>query len=478
MSDLPTIITAAGLQPQAPVDLRTQLINLVAASNPGYTSDLPGTLIEDIASTDVGALVLMDQARIALINSLTPFGANVFLLTQLGNIYGVPQGGASNTTVQVVFTGSPGFTIPVGFVVSDGQHQYVVTDGGILNGAGTSGNMSTVATQTGSWAVPANTVTQLVTQPPAGVSLSVDNPLSGTPGGAAQTMDEYRAQVLRAGLAASQSMARFVKTLLRNVQGAQERLIAVRQKTPQPGQCGAWEIIVGGTADNYQVANAIFLGIADISSLQGSTINVTGITNASPGVVTTDLTHGLTTGEATVITGLNGMTPLNGLSLAVTVLDPHTFSVGVDTTFYPPWISGGVVSPNSRNVVVTIDDYPDVYTIPFVVPPQQTVTIIATWNTTDQNFVSDATVAALASPALVNYVNSIAVGQPIILYELESTFSSAVANVLAPQQLTRMVFTVDIDGVGVLPESGTGIIAGDPESFLFASAASVQVTRG
>src|SRR5687767_10844170 len=113
---LPTIVTAAGLQPIAPIDLRTQLINSVAATNPGYTADLPGTLIEDIASTDVGALIICDQARVDTINSVTPYGANVFLLVQLGNIYGVPLGGATNTGVQVVFTGSAGFVITPGFV--------------------------------------------------------------------------------------------------------------------------------------------------------------------------------------------------------------------------------------------------------------------------------------------------------------------------------------------------------------------------
>ena len=38
---------------------------------------------------------------------------------------------------------------------------------------------------------------------------------------------------------------------------------------------------------------------------------------------------------------------------------------------------------------------------------------------------------------------------------------AAVATVLDPQLLTRMVFTVVIDGVTVAPTSGTGIIAGD-----------------
>jgi len=44
--------------------------------------------------------------------------------------------------------------------------------------------------------------------------------------------------------------------------------------------------------------------------------------------------------------------------------------------------------------------------------------------------------------------------------------------------LTRMVFAVSINGVGVAPSTGTGIIAGDPESYFLATSASVQITRG
>ena len=117
---LPTVITAAGLQPQSPATLRANLVAAVAAQNPGYTADLPGSLIEDIASTDVGALVVCDQARVDLVNSLSPYAANAQLLIQLGNISGVQQGTTSNTSVYVVFSGTVGFVVSPGFTVSDG----------------------------------------------------------------------------------------------------------------------------------------------------------------------------------------------------------------------------------------------------------------------------------------------------------------------------------------------------------------------
>lgn len=471
MADLPTIMTAAGLQPTAPVDLRKRLTDAVAATNPGYTADLPGTLIEDIASTDVGALVQADQFRVELINSLTPHGANEFLLAQLGAIYGVPLGAPTNTTVQVQFTGDAGFVVPPGFTVSDGTYQYVVRDGGVVGASGT-GNLTAVANQTGEWPVPAGTVTQIVTSVPSGVTLAVNNLLAGSPGLPAPSMTEYRAAVLRAGLAASQGMLRTLKTALRNVTGVQERLISARAVRD------GWQILVGGSGDNYQVAGAIFNALLDLTSLRASVIAVTGISQANPGVVTTDIKHLLTTGQVITITGIAGMTALNGVPLTVTVVDPHTFTVGIDTSIYPAWASGGEVSPNARNVQVHINDYPDKYLVPFVVPALQPVHITATWNTSALNFVGGATIAALTSPALVAYINAIPAGQPIIVYELENAFRDAVSAVLPPQLLTRMVFAVSIDGVGVDPEAGTGVIAGDPESYFLISETDVTVTQG
>lgn len=477
MTDLPTVMTGAGLLPTAPVDLRTRLVALVAATNPGYTADLPGTLIEDIASTDVAALVQCDQLRVELINSLTPHGANEFLLTQLGTIYGVPRGAATNTSVYVQFTGSVGFVIPVGFIVSDGSYQYVVQTSGVIGPGGT-GNLLAIATQTGSWAVPANSVTNLVTSIPTGITVNVNNPLAGTPAIASQSLTEYRTQVLRSGLAASQGMARYLKTLLRNIPGVQERLISVRQKPPGPFSCGAWEVMVGGSGDSYQIASAIFNAIFDVSALVPSSINVTSISKANPGIVTTDINHLLTEGQVIEISSAVGMVEINNIPLTIHVIDSKTFSVGISTIPFATWVSGGVVTPNARNVSVYIDDYPDTYLIPFVIPPSQTVNIVVTWNTSAPNFVGAASVSAITTPALVDYINNIPAGQPIILYELENAFRDAVATILAPQLITRMLFSVSIDGIGVLPVDSTGVIPGDPESYLIASPDSIQVVQG
>ena len=473
MTDLPIVMSVSGAQPTPPVVLLSQLIAAVTATNPGYTANLPGTLIEDISSTDVYAVALCDQARVELVNSLTPLGANLFLLNQLGQQAGVYQGASSNPSVYCVFTGPAGFVIAQGFTVSDGTYQYVVQDSSLIATGGTSSPVYCLANQSGSWSIAPGTVTVIVTSLPNGVTVTVTNPLAGLPGGTAETEASYRARVLQAGLAASQGMPSYLKTLLGQVPGVSPRLIAVKQPITEVG----WEVICGG-GDPYAVANAIFQGLFDISVLSGSIMAVSGITKASPGVVTTVLNHGLSSGNTALLTGVVGMTELNGVPLTITVLTETTFSIGIDTSGYTAYVSGGVVSPNPRNIGVTIYDYPDAYGITFVNPPLQTVTAAVTWNTTLVNFTQQAAVAQLGAPALVAYINSVPVGQPLNLFEMQTVFGAAVANIIPPQNLTRLVITVAINGIGTAPTSGTGIIPGDPESYFEATTNAVTVTQG
>jgi hypothetical protein len=554
-STFPIVVTAAGLQPTPPATLLNMLLTLVASTNPGYTANLPGSLIEDISSTDVGALALCNQAMVETVNSLTPYGANAFLLRQLGQQFGVQLNAASSTSVFVQFESDPGFVIGKGFTVSDGTHQYALSDGGVIGSDGLSELLFAVATVSGTWVVPAGTVTQLVTSVPPSITMTVTNPSSGTPGADAETQEDYRVAVLQAGLAAAQGMATMLKTQLRNVPGVQPRLVSAVQIAG-----GGWEILCGG-GDPYQVAYAIFRGVLDITSLVGSTMSISGITQANPGVVTTTLNHGYATGNNVTIAGVNP-TNYNGSFQAITLTEKkfglglafagraltalswssaaggtatgstgsaHGVTVGstfvisgadptayngthvaiagttgnvlkwaltpnpgatvtpgslaagvanVDTTGFPAYVSGGVCTPNARNIVVSLQDYPDVYNIPYVNPPQQTVTMAVTWNTTAMNFVSDAAIQQYAAPALVDYVNSIAVGQPMNELVMKTVFQAAISSILPAALLTRLVFAVSINGVATPDQAGTGIIAGDTESYFFAQTTGITVTRG
>ena len=408
---LPIVMSPAGLTPQLPVDLRAQLDALVtAAVTAGYTSRLPGSLIEDLASTAVFALTLCDQAAVETVNSLTPYGANPFVLNALGQQYGFPAGVTSNTSVYLVFTGQPGYVIQPGFQASDGTYQYTVQDGGTVASGGQSLPLYAVCTTAGSFAVPAGSVNALATSVPASISaptppavpLSVTNPEPGTPGGPAETADAYRARVYEGIQAPATGTPAKLKSQLKNIPGVQARLVSVRQVTTSPS---GYQVLCGG-GDPYLVAGTIYENIPDFTSLQGSPIN------------------------------------------------------------------------SARNVTVSVIDPPDVYSITFVNPPAQTTTVAVTWNTTAPNFVSDDAVAQATSQALVNYINSVVAGQPLNLIVMRATFTSAIAAMLDPSLIDRLVFTVTINGSEIAPTTNTDIIPGDPESFFSATSTAVVVTRG
>lgn len=403
MSDLPVVITQAGAQPTPPQELYDRLITSVAAKVPGYTANLPPALITDLASTSTGAIALLDHALVDTINSVTPYGANIPLLQQLGSIYGVQRGIGTNTSVLVVFMGSPGFVVPRGLIVSDGNHQYAVQNNAIIPAGGQSASVYCLATASGSWAVPAGTVTQIITSIPAKITLSVTNTVEGLPGLEEQTNADYRAQVMDAGMFAVQGTPDELKSALASVAGVHANLIAFRQV-----ELGKWAIIVGG-GDPYEVSRAIYQSVPDISML------------------TADV------------------------------------------------VSGSGYAPHKE--VITINDFPDTYIIPYVVPSSQAATVMLTWDTTGTVFTDPASVSVLAVPAIVDYVNDVYVGQPINIYQLQTLFQKAVSSVLSVEQISLIRIRVAIDGVIVEPDPNTGLVSGDYYKYFTTDASHVTVQK-
>lgn len=465
-------LTTAGAIPATPQELRDTEIAIATSLSSGLTANLPASLVEDISSTAAGALVIQDQAFVDLINSISPYTANAFLLYQLGAVYGVEQGRGSNTSVYVTFSGNVGYIIPRGFVVSDGNHQYRVQDGGIIPDSGVSSPLFCIATSSGSWAVPANTVTTLVTSIPSGFIITCTNQSAGITGATTQSLESYQAQVIQGGLATAIGVPNFIRVNLGRVTGVQPNLVAVRSLGSNQ-----WQIICGG-GDPYQTAYAIFNSVPDISVLVGSTLSVAGITNSTFAVVTTDQNHGYASGQVAEINGANGMTEINGVPFVVTVIDEKTFSTDIDSTGFGTWTDGGVVTPNLKNQLISVYDYPDTYEIPFVVPPAQTIEISLTWNTIFPNYVAPDSVAQLAQPPIASYINNTYVGQPINIFEIQNLFQNSVSSIIPPNYISKIDIIVTINGIPTSPASGTGIVYGDSESYFSTSNALITIVEG
>ena len=92
----------------------------------------------------------------------------------------------------------------------------------------------------------------------------------------------------------------------------------------------------GAGAGNYAID--ITTGIVTFVEDSGQT--VTSATQANPCVITT-ATHGLTTGDTVELSFSVNMTELDGQTVTVTVISPTTFSIGVDSTSYSAYSTGG-----------------------------------------------------------------------------------------------------------------------------------------
>ncbi|HED3095523.1 baseplate J/gp47 family protein [Citrobacter freundii] len=403
MSDLPIIMTEAGAQPTPPKTLLANLINRVSQKVPGYTANLPAGLITDLASTATGAIALIDQARVDLINSCSPYGANIPLLLQLGNIYGVQQGEGTNTSVYVVFSGLPGFPIPKGFTVSDGNNQYSVVRDTVIPTSGQTAPVYCLATSEGSWAVPAGSVTQVITSVPKTQEVTCTNLTAGLPGAGEQSYSSYRSQVMQSGMQTAEGTPTCFRTELEKVDGVQENLISFRQST-----LGKWVAVVGG-GDPFEVAYAIFKAVPDISVLTNDVSNPSG-------------------------------------------------------------------APVEKKTV-QISVYPDTYTLPYVVPSSQNATVLVTWNTASTTYIDPDGIAKAVQQPIADYVNAIAVGQPVNLFEIQDIFMQSVASLVPASMISMIQVQIGINGAIKPPDANSSLVYGDTYSYFSTSPSQVQVKQ-
>lgn len=111
---------------------------------------------------------------------------------------------------------------------------------------------------------------------------------------------------------------------------------------------------VSGTVTVYRNASPVTVGAAPgniaidyttgiVTFVPDATDAISAITQANPGKITTGAAHGLSNGQLVYLDGIAGMTQLNGQVVTVTVVDADEFTIGVNTTAYGAYTSGGTV---------------------------------------------------------------------------------------------------------------------------------------
>lgn len=88
-------------------------------------------------------------------------------------------------------------------------------------------------------------------------------------------------------------------------------------------------------------------GEESLAGLSGSPLTITGITQANPAVITLSAaTTVLRTGHEVELSGITGMTELNGLRVSVIRLSSTQFQLrGIDSTGFGAYVSGGSCAP-------------------------------------------------------------------------------------------------------------------------------------
>ncbi len=109
---------------------------------------------------------------------------------------------------------------------------------------------------------------------------------------------------------------------------------------------GAYAFIQGVLGNTN--ANTSPTGESQISLLPS--LFVSGASNANPCVITTTVAHGFTNGDIVKIDGVVGNHAANG-TWAISGASGNTFTIPIDTTLYPQYSSGGIVTPADKFTV-------------------------------------------------------------------------------------------------------------------------------
>lgn len=140
-----------------------------------------------------------------------------------------------------------------------------------------------------------------------------------------------------------------------NAAGSVNRLISKPVSgSVTPYRAGS-PITAGAGAGQYSIdtATGILTMVADSSKV------INAITKANPGKITTSTAHGFTNGQAIYLAAIGGMTELNGTVVTITVVDTTNFTIGVNTSAYTTYTSGGTAAkyPQSSETMTCVSEF-------------------------------------------------------------------------------------------------------------------------
>jgi uncharacterized protein (TIGR02217 family) len=131
---------------------------------------------------------------------------------------------------------------------------------------------------------------------------------------------------------------------LRKAYGAGAAPIAVGlpERTLYKPVAGTTKIAVG--AITYSSGFTVDTVTGQVTFAANKTKAITGISKAASAVISFGATHTFVNGESVYISGVAGMTQINGLRGIITATGANDITVNINSTGFGTWTSGGVVN--------------------------------------------------------------------------------------------------------------------------------------
>lgn len=133
---------------------------------------------------------------------------------------------------------------------------------------------------------------------------------------------------------------------------------------------------------------------------------------------------------------------------------------------------------SNRDIITPIKSLPDIYKITYINPPLQRLGLRITWNSAYATDLMQTSIAALAAPNILTYINSIKVRDPLNVDILKEIFIDSVVSILPKPTINRLLVDVYIDGVLTPLDTGKNTVSGDIEGYFYANDSDIEVVRG
>ena len=123
--------------------------------------------------------------------------------------------------------------------------------------------------------------------------------------------------------------------------GATPIAVGLPERTLYKPVAGTAKIAVG--ALTYSSGFTVDATTGQVSFSADKTKNITGISKAASAVISFGTTHTFVNGESVYISGVSGMTQINGQRGVITATGANDITVNINSTAYSTWTSGGTV---------------------------------------------------------------------------------------------------------------------------------------